>query len=102
MNTLCFVVVDIPRYQVITAWGLVVVVVGLVINARRFQGAYLAPWLAICCAISVVGHFVSVSVSSKWPASIATFSIIAIAALVSRHWARCAQRPPTDEKEHKT
>ena len=71
-----------------TAVASAVVMLGIILNARRYQRPFPTLWIVAVIISSVVSHAWSFWEGSKWPASIGMISVIVLAAWLGETWKR--------------
>jgi hypothetical protein len=72
----------------VTAAASIVVVLGISLNAKRYQRPFPAPWIVVVIICSVVSHAWSFLAGSKWPVFIGLVSVIAFAMWLGAAWKR--------------
>jgi uncharacterized membrane-anchored protein len=82
-------IAEIPWTELsVTAAASVVVILGIILNARRYQRPFPTLWFVAVIICSVVSHAWSLWERSKWPASIGMVSVIVLAAWLGATWKR--------------
>ena len=96
IRSLMLSMAEIPWTELsVTASASAVVILGIILNARRHQRPFPTHWIVAVTICSVVSHAWSIWEGSKWPASIGMISVIVLAAWLGATW----KREMRDEKQ---
>ena len=89
IRSLMLPISEIPWSKLsVTATASAVVIVGIILNARRYQRPFPILWIVAVIICSVVSHAWSFWEESKWPASVGMISVIVLAAWLGATWKR--------------